>query len=175
MKIIEQSKMGSYICVVLLTVLLLTQFLPFWSCNDCRSHREEDKSISIAEYTWFPEEHSPITKGMTDVYKEAYGEDYKDENGKNFRFRANDIVNPLIIIFFGCISGIVLCLLFAKHIYLTLIPLIVGGYASYWYLTNPAMQAGQHWVLHLVVAVLTAVAALAVLALNVKRKLRKRN
>ena len=97
MKLLEKSKMGRTVCLVMLVILLVTQFLPFWNCSNCRTHKEEDKAISIVAYTWFPEEHSPITKGMTDVYKEAYGEDYKDENGKNFKFRANDIVNPLII------------------------------------------------------------------------------
>ena len=51
------------ICLLLLLVLIGTQFMPFWLCEDCKTHPEEAKQVSLAEYTWFPKKHSPITKG----------------------------------------------------------------------------------------------------------------
>ena len=170
MKKIVQTRFGNHGCAVMLLLLLVTQFLPFWNCTDCKDHEDVDKMVSIAEYVWFPDHHKPITKGMTDVYLDAYGEDYTDSDGKKFKFELNDIVLPLVVMFVGSIVGAVLCVMFSERMMPAFISVAVGGTGVFWYLTNPAMQIGQNWVLHLILAVLTLVAALMTIIIRIRAK-----
>ena len=161
-------------CAVLVLILLVMQFMPFWLCSDCKEHEDVDKMVSVAEYTWFPEKHKPITKGMTDVYLEVYGEDYTDENGKKYTFAVDDIVTPIAIVFFGCIVSAALCYAFSNEAIVAVIPLVVGVVGSYGYLAYPAMKAGAGWMLHLIVALLVVMAALLTLGYGVVLRVKKR-
>ena len=79
----NSNKILNYVCAVLLLVLLVTQFLPFWAC-DCKDCNGED--ISISEYVWFPDEHK---KGLTQTLKDTYDKD----------FELNDLVlTPIVIL-----------------------------------------------------------------------------
>jgi hypothetical protein len=167
MKNMNKTQLGNYICAVTLVLVLITQFLPFWLCTDCKDHKDANKVVSIAEYTWFPDHHKPITKGMTNVYLDEYGQDLEDENGKKYKFAVDDIVTPLVIVFLGSIIGAVVCTVFSKYTAPALIPLLVGGIGVYWYLTCPAMKVGANWPIHVVVAGLAALAALGVLVYGV--------
>lgn len=171
----NKTRLENYVCAIMLVLVLATQFLPFWNCTvECKEHKDVGKTVSIAEYVWVPDHHKPITKGMTDVYLEAYGEDYVDENGKKFKFELNDIVAPLVVMFAGSIVGVVLCVMYSKRIFPALIPLIVGGIGVYWYLTCPAMQVGENWILHLIVSALTSVVALASIIVHILDKVKSR-
>lgn len=171
----NKTRLVNYVCAIMLVLVFATQFLPFWNCTvDCKDHKDVEKTVSIAEYVWLPDHHKPITKGMTDVYMEVYGEDYTRENGKKFKFELNDIVAPLVVMFAGSIVGAALCMMYSKRMLPAFIPLAVGGIGVYWYLTCPAMQVGQNWMLHLGVAALTTVAALAAIVVHILDKLKAR-
>lgn len=175
MKELIKTRLVNCVCAIMLVLVLATQFLPFWNCTvDCKDHKDVEKTVSIAEYVWLPEHHKPITKGMTDVYLEAYGEDYIREDGKNFKFELNDIVAPLVVMFAGSIVGAVLCVMYSNHVAPAFIPLLVGGIGVYWYLTCPAMQVGQNWMLHFGVMALTAVVALASIVMHILDKVKAR-
>lgn len=163
MKNVNKLQLSNYICAFMCLLVLITQFLPFWNCSDCREHEDVDKTVSIAEYVWFPDHHRPITKGMTDVYLEAYGEDYTDEDGKKYKFAVDDIVTPLVILLAGSIIGAVLGFVFSDKSTVALLSTIVGGVGLYWYLTCPAMKIGASWYLHLIVYALAAVAGIGAL------------
>lgn len=160
MKNFNKTQLGNFVCAFMCLLVLITQFLPFWNCSDCKTHEEADKNVSIAGYVWLPTNHKPITKEMTDVYLAEYGEDFKDEDGKKYKFAVNDIVIPCVVLFLGSIAGVALGLAFSKRPIVRLIPLIVGSVGVYWYHTCPAMKAGANWQVHLIVAALTAIAAL---------------
>ena len=171
MKELNKTHLMNYVCAILLVLLFATQFLPFWNCTaDCKDHKDIEKTVSIAEYVWLPDHHKPITKGMSDVYMEAHGEDFTREDGKKFKFELNDIAAPLVVMFAGSVVGAVLCVMYSKRMLPAFIPLLVGGIGVYWYLTCPAMQIGQNWVLHLILAVLTLVAALMTIVLHIRVK-----
>jgi hypothetical protein len=167
MKNINKKRLCNYLCAFMCLLVLITQFMPFWTCSKCKEHKEADKVVSIAEYTWLPDHHSPITKGMTAVYKEAYGADYTRENGKKFTFELNDIITPLLIIMIGSIAGVVLGLVFSNKAIVSLITAIVGGVGIYWYSTCPAMKVGANWEVHLIIAGAALVVAIAVMVYNI--------
>ena len=175
MKELNKTHLMNYVCAILLVLLFATQFLPFWNCTaDCKDHKDIEKTVSIAEYVWHPDHHKPITKGMTDVYMEAHGEDFTREDGKKFKFELNDIAAPLVVMFAGSVVGAVLCVMYSKRILPALIPFVVGSIGVYWYLTCPAMQVGQNWMLHMGIAILTTIAALAAIVVHILDKLKIR-
>ena len=152
------SYISNAVCFLLLLVMLGTQFMPFWLCEDCKNH-EETKQVSIAEYTCFPKKHSPITKGMTEVYLNIYGQDLVDEKGKPFKFQPNDTVIPCVIIFAACILTVVMLIKKPRSPWVPVFPLAAGVGGVVGYLTTAALQAGQNWQLHLIVAIVLTVAS----------------
>ena len=167
MKKLRKNQIGNYICAFMCLLVLITQFLPFWNCTNCRTHKEEDKVVSVAEYIWIPVNHTPITKSMTNVYYEVFGEGLLDTSGKPYKFSVNDIYGPCVVTFVGSVAGIVLAILFSRYAIMSLVALAVGCSAARWYLICPAMQVGQNWHFHLVVAIAAAVIAGLVILSNI--------
>lgn len=166
------SYISNAVCFLLLLVMLATQFMPFWLCEDCKNH-EEAKQITIAEYTWFPKEHTPITKGMTDVYLNIYGDGLLDEKGKPFKFQANDTVIPCIIIFVACILSVIMLIKNPGNTRYPIFPLIAGVGGVVGYLTIAALQTGENWQIHLVAAIVLTVVSGAVVLCHLVKMLRK--
>ena len=154
------------VCAFLLLAMFATQFLPFWLCSDCKNH-EEPKVVSVAEYTWFAKEHTPITKGMTEVYLDLYGHDLVDEKGKPFKFQANDTVIPCIIVFAAIIITVIMLFKNPGNPWLPIFPAAAGIGGTVGYLAIAALQEGQNWQLHLIVAIVLTVAACGVLLYRV--------
>lgn len=167
MKNINKMQVASMICAIMCLLLLITQFLPFWNCSNCKTHKDVDKQVSVAGYVWIPTNHKPITKEMTNVYLEEYGEDFEGEDGKRYKFAVNDIVVPCVIVFMGSLAGLVLNIAFSRRAIVNLIPLVAGSVGAYWYSTCPAMKVGANWQFHMFVAALTAIVALMCLLLNI--------
>lgn len=167
MKKLGKNQIGNYICAFMCLLVLVTQFLPFWNCTNCKTHKEEDKMVSIAGYIWVPVNHAPITKAMTDVYYEVFGDGLVDVNGKPYKFSVNDIFGPCVVTFVGSMAGIVLAILFSRRAIVSLVTLVAGCSAARWYLICPAMQAGQNWHIHLVCAIAAAVIAGLVILSNI--------
>lgn len=161
------------ISAVLLVLLLVTQFLPFYTCENCKN--SEDGTESISSYVWFPDKHRPITNELNKVYKEVYGDDYVRENGKKFKFNANDMALTPVVLFVAAVVGIVMCLIKSHKFWVTLLPLVSGGVGAWGYLTSPALQVGRNWVLHLVAALVVAVWALVPLVLEVMKAVKEHN
>ena len=57
------ARICNYICVVLMLVILIFQFMPFWHYTD----DEETFDTSIQSYVWFPGEYREL-----DDYLEEY-------------------------------------------------------------------------------------------------------
>lgn len=167
MKKLGKNQIGNYICAFMCLLVLITQFLPFWNCTNCKTHKEEDKMVSVAEYIWIPVNHTPITKSMTNVYYEVFGDGLVDVNGKPYKFSVNDIFGPCVVTFVGSMAGIVLAILFSRYAIVSLATLAVACYTARWYLICPAMQAGQNWHIHLVAAIVAAVIAGLVILSNI--------
>ena len=166
MKKLGKNQIGNLICALMCVLVLVTQFLPFWNCTNCKTHKEEDKLVSVAEYIWIPVNHTPITKGMTDVYYEVFGDGLVDASGKPYKFSVNDIFGPCVVTFVGSLVGILLVALFSRRAIVGLATLVVGCSTARWYLICPAMQVGQNWHVHLAVGILAAVVAGVVILIN---------
>lgn len=147
MKKINYSRICNYICVVLMLCLLATQFLPFWECVDCNNC--EDGVASIADYFWNPREHKPVADELTKVYKSYFGENIVGANGKAFKFTANLILIPALLIFITTILTTFFCLRYGKKPIVAIIPLIGSVAGVYGYTSTLALQVGQNWQLHL--------------------------
>lgn len=163
----------NYISAVLLVVLLATQFLPFYTCENCKTC--EDGTASIAEYVGFPDKHRPITNSLNQTYKDKYGEDLVRENGKKFKFNANDMALTPVVLMVAAAVGIVMCIIKAHKAWVSLLPLVSGGMGAWGYMTNLALQSGRNWVLHLIAALVVAVWALVPLVLEVMKTVKEHN
>ena len=149
------------VCAVLLLVALVLQFQPYWTCSDCKTHKDVDKQVSIAEYLWLPTYHEPIADEMTDLYREVYGPDYKDPaTGRKFSFKVNSILPAMITVFLGSIAGIMACVFFHKKFFVAGLPLIAGIGGMLGHLTYPALQVIQSSQIHLIVFIVISVVAL---------------
>jgi len=147
----NSNKILNYLCAVLLLVLLVTQFLPFWAC-DCKDCAGED--ISISEYVWFPDDHK---KGLTKTLKDTYDKD----------FELNDLVlTPIVILVAGAI-GVVMCATKAHKAWVSILPIIAGGMGVIGYLSDPVLQMGNNWVLHLLAAAVVLIVGLIACVLNI--------
>ena len=174
MKKVNYSRICNYICVVLMLCLLATQFLPFWECVDCDVC--EDGMASISDYFWNPREHKSLKKSMTRVYKDYFGENIVDANGKPFEFTANIVlisalgifVSTLLTVFFGLVCG--------KKPIVAIFPLIGSIAGIYDYTTALALQVGQNWQLHLglcIAVLIVSIISLTGLIPEIKAKIQK--
>ena len=143
---VSYARIFNYVCVVLMLLLLVTQFLPFWNCADC-----EDGVASVSDYVWFPDHHKDITK---EIMKEIYGK----------KFEVSEVVTAPIVIFASCVLGIIFCIKDSHKPAVALIPLAGSLFGAFGYLTSPGLQVGQNWILHLIACVLVAICALVVLS-----------
>lgn len=135
----EKSKICNIMCILLMGVLLVLHFMPFWSYDGM--------STSIQSYIWFPADHAPL-----DAYiaGQVGGE-----------YSINSILLMPIIVLVATVIGIVLCISMSDNILVGLVPLGCGIVGVWGYLTKGAFQLGTNWVLHLVVCIaMIAVAAL---------------
>ena len=152
------------VCALLLLATLVVQFLPFWTCTGCKTHKDVEQGVSIAEYLWLPKHHTTLTNDLTEVYRDLYGQDYKDPvTGKKLTFKADYILPSVLTVFIGSIVGMALCVTQRKKFLVAAIPLVVGIFGASGYMMYPALKLGSNPGLH--VALLVAVAAVAGIAL----------
>lgn len=143
----------NYICVGLMALMLVLQFLPFWSAGD--------QSVSINGFVWFPSHYSELEKIFS---------------GANSAYDINNLVGMPILQMVAAILGIILCLTKADLGLTALLPAVCGlaGILCY---VKPEMQLGAGWMLHLLVSVVMlamALAALVLMLLDMKELVKKK-
>jgi len=165
----------NFLCAALLVVMLVMLFQPFWSCEDCKSHKDAQDEVSIAEFLWRPKQHDKLADDMTDYYKEIYGRDYRDASGKKFQFRANEILPSMLTAFLASAAGIICCVLLHKHFWVAAFPLVAGLGGILGFTTCPALRVGKNPQTYLMFSVIvSAVAAIALVFGAVTTILEKR-
>lgn len=148
------------VCAVLLLATLIMQFLPFWTCPGCKTHKDVEKGVSIAEYLWLPKHHSPVTSELTEMYRNIYGHDYIDPaTGKKLTFKADYIMPAMLTVFIGSIAGIAGSILYRKKFFVATIPMIVGFMGLIGHLSYPALTIGQNAGLHIILSIVVATVA----------------
>ena len=114
---ISYGTIFNYICVVFMLFVIITQFLPFFPCTDCKYC--EDGTTSLADYVWFPDHHKEVKEIMKD--KDMYGRKYE----------VADVVWAPIVTLAGSVLGIIFCLKNARKPWFALIPFATGAIGVY--------------------------------------------
>ncbi len=127
----DKAKIFNIITIILMGVLLVLHFMPFWSYDGI--------STSIQSYIWFPTDHAPLESYIAG----QVGSDYQ----------INDILLMPILVLLLTVIGIILCIAKSDITFVSLIPLACGLVGVWGYLFQPAFQLGTNWVLHLLVCV----------------------
>lgn len=131
------------ICAVLMLVLLVLQFMPFWTYGDPAT------PVSIQGYIWFPGDHTGLDKAL----KESVSTDYS----------INDVLlMPILTLVLGAV-GIVLCLIQSDNPFVSLLPAACGLAGTWGYLTGAAFHVGSGWEFHLILCI--ALLALGLISL----------
>ena len=147
------ARICNYICVVLMLVILVFQFLPFWHY----STEEESFATSIQTYIWFPGECRDL-------------DDYLAEQTGNEDIEAGQILGmPILVLVSGAV-GIVLCLIKAKSAIVSLLPAICGISGIWGFLSTPAFQLGSNWVVSLVLCIAVLLVSLVSLLTLAKKE-----
>lgn len=142
----KKTQICNYVCIALMAVLLVLQFIPFWSYDGM--------STSIQSYIWFPTENAQLTAYLTAQLGEAY--------------TINNIVWMPILVLVAAAVGVIICFLKSDEALTALIPLVCGLIGTWGYLAKPAFQLGGNWMFHLLVCI--AMILMSVLALLFAQK-----
>lgn len=133
----KKTKICNITCIVLMTILFILHFMPFWSYDGM--------STSIQSYVWLPSDHAALETYIAG----QVGGDYS----------INSIVLMPVIVLVTTVAGIVLCVIKPDNFWVGLIPLGCGFAGICGYLSKAAFRLGTNWVLHLIVCIAMVVAA----------------
>lgn len=133
----KKTKTMNIICIALMGVLLVLQFLPFWNYDGTGK--------SIQALLWLPDKNSALIDYLTAQMGSA--------------FDINGFVLAPIFILVGSAIGIWLSCKWPTDVVVSLLPLGTGIVGVWGYLVNDALRLGSTWVLHLLVCIALTVAA----------------
>lgn len=178
------------ICLILMGVLLVMQFLPSWTIGEdfmstIKNPKQipadyagtGDYTVSMWKYIAFPDDHKAVTKYFEKHYKDHYEEHPEDkpadkinEKGKAIDVSGYD-VKSIILVPWGlllCIAfGIIVGLVMQKDVAIPLGATIAGLIGVIWYgkawLRVGALSISNLWVVH--IALYAVVLVLGVLLL----------
>lgn len=144
----KKSKICNIICIVLMAVLFILHFMPFWSYDGT--------STSIQTYVWFPTDNTALESYIAG----QVGGDYS----------INSIILMPIIVLVTTVAGIILSISMPDNLFISLLPLGCGLVGIWGYLSKPAFQLGTNWVLHLIVCIAMVAAAALKMFLQAKNE-----
>ena len=123
------------LCAVLMAILLVLQFVPFWHCG------EAGENCSISGYVWFPSDHKELESWITSQAK--------DHDLGSF------VGMPILVLVLSFV-GSIFCLMKADQNWVGLFSLACGVAGAVAYLTTPALQLGTGWTWHLLLCIALA-------------------
>lgn len=130
--IMDGQKIINIILAVLMLVMLILQFIPFWSMGS--------QEISIGEYAWLPTEHEDFTT----YFQQAIG---------NSNFHAGYVAYINVIVLLACTMGIIFCFKNADDVWPSIFPAACGIAVIYGHFARPVFHMGAMWKFHLVLAI----------------------
>lgn len=126
------------LCALLMLLLLICQFLPFWSTGA--------ESVSISSYIWFPSDNAAVTE-LLQPHTDA-------------TFPINDIATPCVLMLLLCVGTLVFWIFGRENVLLPVCSL-VGSIAGIWVCAAKAtFRLGGLWWLIFVISILAAAASL---------------
>lgn len=127
-----KTSMANVICAVLMILLLIMQFTPFWQ------YGEAGESCSISAYVWFPSDHKDL-----ETWLGTQAEDHD----------LNSFVGMPILTLVLSAAGAALCLIKPEKGAMALLPTVCGAAGMIGYLTTPALKLGAGWAWHLLICI----------------------
>lgn len=129
---IRLRKTMNILCAVLMLVLLVCQFLPYWSIDG--------DTASIAGYVWLSEEGNAFTEHFRSTLNDP-------------DFYAGKIVLMNVIMIAAGAIGIISCLFRSEDWQSIIFPGVCGIFGVISYLAYPAYRMGSAWLLHLLLSI----------------------
>lgn len=147
-KLKNPVKTVNWICAALMVVLLVLQFMPFWSIDG--------EGVSLLGYWGFPDDHSNLTSWLDSTLG---------------GFNINEIVFWIIFVAALCVVGAIICLKNSDKIMALLLPAGTGLLGLLFCICEPSFRLGQVWILHLLLFLLLLVLPIAVFAIKAQGKI----
>lgn len=140
MNTIQTSHIKRYnaFCVLLLAILVVLQFVPFWELNG--------EQVSIGGYVWLPTEHTELTAYFADKITP--------------KFKVDSLVFSSLLQLVVPVVGIILFLYNRESIFVPCCTAAAGAGGVWSYLCKPAFRFGMNWQMHFGFAALLLAVAL---------------
>ena len=135
------------VCVMLMAVLLILQFSPFWELNG--------QQISIGGYIWFPTSHENLTAHFQEVIAPG--------------FKVDSLVLSSLVQLLLPAVGIGLLIYNRESLYIPVCAAVCGTGTLCSFLFKTAFQQGVHWYLYPVLAVILLIAAIVSVYVRYKK------
>lgn len=129
----SRTSVCNLISIVLMIILLVCQFTPFWT------YGENGETASIQDYIWNPTEYGDLEK----YFKAEVSADYD----------INSILLMPILVLVLAVAGAVTGGIKIGHAWVGAFPAVCGLVGVWGYLSKAVFQMGSHWGLHLALCV----------------------
>ena len=144
----KKSTICGIVSKVLIVVLIVLQFLPFW--------KTEEVSASVYKYVWLTHDLKDLTK-------------YFEANVEGFSKDLNTVVLMPILVLVALFLSYSISRSKPGKCYAGLITLAAGLFGTFTYLTSAVYHLGSGWVLHLVVCILIVVVSAVEILFSLKK------
>lgn len=134
------------VCVILMAVLLILQFTPFWELDG--------QQISIGGYIWFPTSHEDLNAHFQEIVAPD--------------FKVDSLVLSSLIQLLLPAAGIGLLIYNRESIFVPVCTAVCGAGTVWSYLSKAAFRLGNNWYLYLVLGIILMLAAVASVYLRYK-------
>ena len=150
MNTIQTSHIKRYnaFCALLLAVLVVLQFVPFWELNG--------DQVSISGYIWFPLDHAELTTHFTEVITPE--------------FKVDSLVLSSLLLLVVPAVGVVLFLYNRESTFVPCCTAATGLGGIWTYLCKPAFRLGMNWTMHFAFAILLLAAALVPIVARLRNR-----
>lgn len=136
-----KTRTTNWICSVLLIILIVLQFMPFWHYGD------PEKATSINGYVWMPTDHTDLEKWLS---TEAEGASVS---------AGHLVLMPMLVFVLGVVA-VILSIMYSNHVYSLLAPATAGCIGAIGYLKDAAFRLGSNWGVHSVLCIVIALLAI---------------
>ncbi|MBQ7865901.1 MAG: hypothetical protein IJ350_05965 [Clostridia bacterium] len=139
------TKVCHYLCAIVLAVILVCQFTPFWTY----ATDDGEATASISSYIWFPTENKAADAYIAGSVGDSYD--------------INQLVLPAVLVLVLGAAGLVMCLFKSGETWTGLLPLGCGLAGLWGFLFKAGFKLGTAWGIHVILY--AAALILGVLAL----------
>lgn len=131
----------NYLGAALSLAMLVMQFVPFWTYGE--------KTASINSFVWLKATDGELTGWLA-----------SNAPGFNAYTDMNSLVLAPVLMFVLCILGAIFCAKNAKAAFISLLPFFCGVIGIIGYLTQPVLQLGDGWIIHIAISAALALVGL---------------